>query len=65
MEREIPCFDETVREWKDGMITAAKAAERCGLSRQGFYYRVKKKTEDPGKAMYTLSDSRLYKIFNG
>ena len=43
MEREIPCFEETVELWRDGRITASEAAMRCGLSRQGFYKRVKRR----------------------
>lgn len=47
-------YDEILEQWRiltrdkrveiiDGRITATEAAQRCGLSRQGFYKRVRKK----------------------
>lgn len=45
-EREIPAFDDIVQLWRDNRITATEAARRCGLTRQGFYKRVKKRKEE-------------------
>lgn len=45
-EREIPAFDDIVQLWRDNRITATEAARRCGLTRQGFYKRVKKRKGD-------------------
>ncbi len=39
-ERQIPEFETSVTLWEHQVITAAEAARRCGLSRQGFYKRV-------------------------
>ena len=39
-EREIPEFERSLLLWENQDITAAEAARRCGLSRQGFYKRV-------------------------
>ncbi|MGI5894839.1 MAG: recombinase family protein [Candidatus Merdivicinus sp.] len=41
-EREIPCFQDTAELWRQGELTASEAANRCGLSRQGFYKRIKR-----------------------
>ncbi len=41
-ERAIPVFEDAVQLWKQGAISATEAAVRCGLSRQGFYKRVKR-----------------------
>ncbi len=39
-EREIPEFEKSYLLWENQDISAAEAARRCGLSRQGFYKRV-------------------------
>lgn len=40
--RNIEDFDEKYKRWKRKEITAKEAAEQCGLSRTGFYKRVRK-----------------------
>ncbi len=41
-EKEIPSFMKYAQLWKQGKMTATEAAKHCGLSRQGFYKRVKR-----------------------
>ncbi len=43
-------FDQCYRAWQDGQMTAAQAAEACGISRGAFYhvtYRVKQSEDCP------------------
>lgn len=43
-ERRIPCFEDIVRRWEENEITATEAARLCGMSRQGFYKRIGRKS---------------------
>ena len=43
-ERRIPCFEDVVRRWEENEITATEAARLCGMSRQGFYKRIGRKS---------------------
>lgn len=38
-------FDECYKAWQDGRMTAARAAENCGLSRKGFYRAIERKKQ--------------------
>ncbi len=39
--REIPHFDKILKQYNRKEITVTEAATKCGLSRQGFYKRVR------------------------
>lgn len=43
-ERRIPEFEAVVRRWEKNEITATEAARLCGMSRQGFYKRISRKS---------------------
>lgn len=44
--REIPNFDKILKQYNRKEITVTEAATKCGLSRQGFYKRVRALQEE-------------------
>ena len=47
--REIPNFDKILKQYNRKEITVTEAATKCGLSRQGFYKRVRALQEEREK----------------
>jgi len=44
-------FNECYEQWRDGELTAAQAAEKCGIPRQAFYRAIARVRQEESRAV--------------